>query len=155
MLRVLDCKRLAPEAVDVRDVFDSEPCQGVLRCNLERKPFDVSSAGEVISRTFDCNCILYFHVFLAEPLREVPEIFRVRYVVIFAAHVALAVMPIRNAPGLAAVFYAAVPARPGWIRTFLFFGFHFFFLVWLLSAMYLSTACMCAVASARPSASSE
>jgi hypothetical protein len=83
-----------------------------------------------------------FSCFLAEPLRKVPEIFRVRYVVIFAAHVALAVMPIRNAPGLAAVLYAALPARPGWIRSLFFFSFHFFFLGWLLSAMYLSTACM-------------
>jgi hypothetical protein len=85
---------------------------------------------------------LYFHIFLAEPLREVSEIPRLRYVVILAADVALAVMPIRNARGLAAVFYAAVPARPAWIRKFLFFSFHFFFLVWLVSAMYLSTACM-------------
>jgi hypothetical protein len=85
-------------------------------------------------------CIFIF--FLAEPLRKVSEISRLRHVVIFAAHVALSVMPIRNARDLAAVFYAAVPARPGWIRTFLFFGFHFFFLGWLVSAMYLSTACM-------------
>jgi hypothetical protein len=96
----------------------------------------------MVSCTFYRDCILYFHIFLAEPLRKVSEISRVRYVVIFAAHVALAVMPIRNARGLAAVFYAAVPAGPGWIRTFLFFSFHFFFLVWLVSAMYLSTACM-------------
>jgi hypothetical protein len=26
VLRVLDCKRLAAEAVDVRDVFDRKPC---------------------------------------------------------------------------------------------------------------------------------
>jgi hypothetical protein len=155
VLRVLDCKRLASEAVDVRDVFDCELCECLLRCDLERKSFDVAAAGEMISRTFDCNCILYFHIFLAEPLREVSEISRLRYVVILAADVALSVMPIRNARGLAAVFYAAVPARPGWVRTFFFFSFHFFFLVWLVSAMYLSTACMCAVASARPSASSE
>jgi hypothetical protein len=79
---------------------------------------------------------------LAEPFREVSEISRLRYVVILAADVALSVMPIRNARGLAAVFYAAVPARPGWIRMLFFFSFHFFFLVWLVSAMYLSTACM-------------
>jgi hypothetical protein len=109
----------------------------------------------MVSYTFDCNCILYFHIFLPEPLREVSEIPRLRHVIILAADVALAVMPIRNTPGLAAVFYAAVPARPRWVRTFFFFSFHFFFLGWLLSAMYLSTACMCAVASARPSASSE
>jgi hypothetical protein len=143
MLRVLDCKRLAAEAVDVRDLFDGELCQRMLRCDFERKPFDVAAAGEMFSRPFYRDCILYFHFFLlAEPLREVSEISRLRYVVIFAAHVALAVMPICNARGLAAVLYAAVPARPGWIRTFLFFSFHFFFLVWLVSAMYLSTACM-------------
>jgi hypothetical protein len=85
---------------------------------------------------------LYFHIFLPEPLREVSEIPRLRHVVILAADVALAVVPIRNAPGLAAVFDAAIPARPGWIRTFFFFSFHFLFLVWLVSAMYLSTACM-------------
>jgi hypothetical protein len=113
-----------------------------LRCNLERKPFDVAAAGEMISRTFYRDCILYFHIFLAEPLREVSEISRLRHVVILAADVALAVMPIRNARGLAAVFYAAVPARPGWIRSLFFFSFHFFFLAWLVSAMYLSTACM-------------
>jgi hypothetical protein len=96
----------------------------------------------MISRPFYRDCILYFHIFLAEPLRKVSEISRLRYVVIFAAHVALAVMPIRNAPSLAAVFYPAVPARPGWIRMLFFFGFHFFFLGWLVSAMYLSTACM-------------
>jgi hypothetical protein len=155
MLRVLDCKRLAAEAVHIRNLFDGELCQRMLRCNFERKSFDVSSAGEVISRTFYRDCILYFHIFLPEPLREVSEISRLRYVVIFAAHVALAVVPICDARGLAAVLYAAVPARPGWIRSLFFFSFHFFFLGWLLSAMYLSTACMCAVASARPSASSE
>jgi hypothetical protein len=26
VLRVLDCKRLAAEAVEVRDLFDGEPC---------------------------------------------------------------------------------------------------------------------------------
>ena len=83
------------------------------------------------------------------------EIFRVCHVVIFAAHIALAVVPIRNALGFTAVLDAAFPARPGWVRSLFFFNFHFFFLVWLVSAMYLSTACMCAVASARPSASSE
>ena len=57
------------------------------------------------------------------------EIFRVRYVVILAAHAALTVVPSRNALGLAAVFYAAIPARPGWIREMFFFSFHFFFLV--------------------------
>ena len=92
---------------------------------------------------------------LSEPLRKVAEIFRLRHVVIFAADVALTVVPIRNALGLAAVFDAAIPARPRWIGQLFFFSFHFFFLGWLLSAMYLSTACMCAVASARPSASSE
>ena len=126
------------------------------RRDLKRKPFHVAAAGEMISSAFDCNCILYSHLFLlSEPLRKVTEIFRVRYVVIFAAHVALAVMPIRNALGFAAVFDSAFPARPGWIRELFFFSFHFFFLVWLVSAMYLSTACMCDVASARPSASSE
>ena len=110
----------------------------------------------MISRAFDRNCILYSHFFLlSEPLREVSEIFRVRYVVIFAAHVALSVMPIRDAPCFAAVFYAAIPARPGRVTDLFFFSFHFFFLVWLVSVMYFSTACMCAVASARPSASSE
>jgi len=142
VLRVLDCKRLPAETVNVRDVFDGELCKCLLRCNLERKPFDVSATGEMISRPFYRNCILYFHIFLAEPLRKVSEISRLRHVVIFAADVALAVMPIRNAPGLAAVLYAAVPARPGWVRMLFFFSFHFFFLVWLLSAMYLSTACM-------------
>ena len=70
------------------------------------------------------------------------EISRLRDVVIFAAHVALAVVPIRDALGFAAVLYAAIPARPGWIGQLFFFSFHFFFLGWLLSAMYLSTACM-------------
>jgi hypothetical protein len=72
----------------------------------------------------------------------VSEASGLRYVVIFAAHIALAVVPSRDALCLAAVFYAAVPARPSWVRTFFFFGFHFFFLGWLVSAMYLSTACM-------------
>jgi hypothetical protein len=83
-----------------------------------------------------------FSFFLAEPLRKVSEIPRLRYVVIFAAHVALAVVPSRDALCFAAVFDAAIPARPGWIRMLFFFGFHFFFLGWLVSAMYLSTACM-------------
>ena len=65
----------------------------------------------MISSAFDCDCILYSHLFLlSEPLREVAEIFRLRHVVIFAADVALTVVPIRNALGLAAVFDAAIPA---------------------------------------------
>jgi hypothetical protein len=142
MLRVLGYKRLPTESVHICNFFDSKHRKRMLRGYFERKRLDVSGAREVISRTFYRDCILYFHIFLAEPLRKVSEVSRLRYVVIFAADVALPVMPIRNAPGLAAVLYAAVPARPRWVRTFFFFSFHFFFLVWLVSAMYLSTACM-------------
>jgi hypothetical protein len=92
----------------------------------------------MISRPFYRDCILYFHIFLAEPLREVSEISRLRHVVILAADVALAVVPSRDALCFAAVFDAAIPARPSWIRSLFFFSFHFFFLVWLVSLFILS-----------------
>jgi hypothetical protein len=63
MLRVLDCKRLPAESVHIGNLFDGELCQRMLRCNLERKSFDVSAAGEMISRPFYRDCVLYFHIF--------------------------------------------------------------------------------------------
>ena len=44
-----------------------------------------------------------------------PEVERLGHVVIFAANIALAVMPSRNPWRLSAVQGAARPARPGWV----------------------------------------
>ena len=49
------------------------------------------------------------------------EVARLGHVVIFAANIALAVMPSRNPRCLPAVQGAARPARPGWVIAFDFY----------------------------------
>ena len=58
-----------------------------------------------------------------------PEVSRLGHVVIFTAHIALAVMPSRNPRCLPAVQGAARPARPGWVVLFDFYHDNAFCLI--------------------------